>query len=113
LSGLRVTPFLNIIALVLMVFFCEDPTRGESDTAPAEGKGNTDAVELKNASSWSAYVNDLKYLIFNKTFFLTTLAFTSLTFCTGSLAWFGPQYLEDAINVRTEMGLESPISADS
>jgi len=30
--GLRVTPFLNLIAVVLMIFFLEDPERGKEGT---------------------------------------------------------------------------------
>ena len=34
--GLRIAPFLNMAAIVLMVFFCRDPPRGESDLAAGE-----------------------------------------------------------------------------
>ena len=33
--GLRIAPFLNMAAIVLMVFFCRDPPRGEADMAAA------------------------------------------------------------------------------
>ena len=58
------------------------------------------------------YVDDIKYLVTNKTFFLTTVAFTCLTFTTGALSWWGPLYVEDAIRVREVYGLESPIGTD-
>ncbi len=111
--GIRITPFLNIIAVVFMIFFCQDPARGESDTEGTKAASvAAEGTATKNQSSWSAYLGDLKYLMLNKTFVLTTLAFTSLTFCTGSLAWWAPSYMEDAIKVRESEGLDSPIGTD-
>ena len=76
--GLRVTPALNLAAIVAMGIFMEDPERGESDSK---------CHHHKNPSSKSAYVADLSYLFRNKTFMLTTLGFTSLTFFTGAISW--------------------------
>eukprot|EP00095_Tigriopus_kingsejongensis_P002484 maker-scaffold64_size435223-snap-gene-0.6 protein:Tk02484 transcript:maker-scaffold64_size435223-snap-gene-0.6-mRNA-1 annotation:"GI19157" len=102
--GLRVTPLLNVVAVILMVFFMEDPERGEVDTLqhPTQSAGG----------GFAEYVEDLRYLIFNRSFVLTTLGFTFLCFCTGSLSWWGPIYVEDAIKVRLEHGLGSEVGVD-
>ena len=43
--GLRIAPLLNTAAIVLMVFFCSDPPRGESDFEATEGRKSD--VEVK------------------------------------------------------------------
>eukprot|EP00094_Tigriopus_californicus_P007790 TCALIF_07502-PA protein Name:"Similar to spin Protein spinster (Drosophila melanogaster)" AED:0.16 eAED:0.16 QI:0/0.75/0.55/1/0.75/0.77/9/69/476 len=100
--GLRVTPILNVIAVLLMIFFMKDPERGEADTLNPHRAGN----------SFKDYVQDLVYLIKNRSFILTTLGFTFLCFCTGSLSWWGPVFVEDAIKVREEYGLETAIGVN-
>jgi hypothetical protein len=53
--------------------------------------------------SWG---NDLLYLLKNKSYMLSTAAFTCLTFCTGALSWFGPELVENALKVRQEHQLD-------
>ena len=43
--GLRIAPLLNTAAIILMVFFCGDPPRGESDFEATEGRKSD--VEVK------------------------------------------------------------------
>ena len=93
--GVRVTPFLNILALVLLVIFMLDPPRGEASS--------TTSGTSEKRSSWGT---DLVYLLKNKSYMLSTLAFTCLTFCTGALSWFGPLFMEDALKVRKQFQLE-------
>jgi len=81
--GLRATPVLGIIAVLLIIFLMEEPPRGE-----AEGHG-----QLKPKT----YKEDLIDLMTNMTFVTSTLAFTCVTFCTGALSWWGPSYLEQAL----------------
>jgi MFS family permease len=45
--GLRVTPGMGILAIIFIVFFMEDPPRGESEGAHLE------------ATSWAADIKDL------------------------------------------------------
>ena len=40
-------------------------------------------ILLQNTATWSAYAEDLKYLVTNKTFMMITVGFTALTFFTG------------------------------
>eukprot|EP00096_Caligus_rogercresseyi_P008293 TRINITY_DN2690_c0_g1_i3.p1 TRINITY_DN2690_c0_g1~~TRINITY_DN2690_c0_g1_i3.p1 ORF type:complete len:529 (+),score=129.13 TRINITY_DN2690_c0_g1_i3:76-1662(+) len=78
--GLRVTPILGFIAVLMILFLLKDPNRGES-----EGHGNE--IEA------TTYLQDLKDLGSNKSFFLSTLGFTCVAFCTGALSWWGPLYI--------------------
>ena len=49
-----------------------------------------------------SYLDDLVYLIFNKTFVFVTIGFTALCFTTGALAWWGNHLIIDAIVLRNE-----------
>ncbi|XP_050427807.1 protein spinster isoform X2 [Adelges cooleyi] len=75
--GLRVTPLLGMIAVVMILFAMEEPERGQS-----EGYAHTTST-----TSWS---EDIKLLTKNKSFMLSTCGFTCVAFVTGSLAWWGP-----------------------
>ena len=58
---------------------------------------------------------DLVYLLTNKSYMLSTLAFTCLTFCTGALSWFGPYFIEKGLKVRQQNhldGYENDFSTD-
>ncbi len=81
--GIRVTPILGVVAVLLILFFMEDPPRGES-----EGHGDMKATN---------YLTDLKSLARNRSFVFSTVAFTCVAFCTGALSWWGPKYIEAAI----------------
>ena len=52
--GLRIAPFLNMAAIVLMVFFCSDPPRGGSDF---EDKGKEAEVQVKGGVSFFIVIN--------------------------------------------------------
>ena len=81
--ALRGTPILGAMAVLAILFFVQDPPRGES-----EGHD-----QLKATS----YCEDLKDVCSNKSFIFSTLGFTCVTFCTGALSWWGPKFLEDSI----------------
>ena len=59
---------------------------------------------LPMSAKIKSYIDDLKYLITNKTFMLVTLGFTALCFTTGALAWWGPHLIIDAVNWRNVTG---------
>jgi len=86
--GLRATPVLGIVAVILILTLMVDPPRGES-----EGH-----QELQAAT----YTEDLASLGKNKSFVFSTLAFTCVTFCTGALSWWGPIYIQDALRNTPE-----------
>uniref|UniRef100_A0A1B6JA87 Major facilitator superfamily (MFS) profile domain-containing protein n=1 Tax=Homalodisca liturata TaxID=320908 RepID=A0A1B6JA87_9HEMI len=78
-NGLRVTPVLGMIAVVLILFVMTDPERGES-----EGKTHL------SPTSWS---RDVKLLLRNPSFMLSTAGFTCVSFVAGALAWWGPHFI--------------------
>ncbi|XP_040571688.1 protein spinster [Lepeophtheirus salmonis] len=75
--GMRVTPFLGFLAVLLIVFFMIDPPRGESEGA------NMHASSTKE---------DIHALLKNKSFKYLTCGFTCVTFCAGALMWWGPRF---------------------
>ena len=81
--ALRGTPILGVIAVLAIIVFMKDPPRGES-----EGHDQLKA---------SSYGEDLKSLLANKSFLLSTLGLTCVTFCTGALTWWAPNFLENSI----------------
>ncbi|KAK4005358.1 hypothetical protein OUZ56_007071 [Daphnia magna] len=77
--GLRVTPVVGVIALLLIFFVVEEPLRGE-----AEGS---------RLSSTSGFWDDLKYLGKNKTYMFATAGKTLTSFVAGAMAWWGPKFI--------------------
>jgi len=75
--GLRVTPFIGVVALAAVFFFMLEPDRGAS-----EG----------NSLRPSTFKEDLLALKRNTSFVFATLAFTCVAFSAGSLMWWGPQF---------------------
>lgn len=76
--ALRVTPILGIAAVILILLI-KDPERGES-----EGSHNLAAT---------TYSQDVKYLMKNKSFMLSTAGFTCVAFVAGALAWWAPKFI--------------------
>ena len=76
--GLRVTPFMGLLALLLIVFFMIDPERGLAEGAHLRPNSNP--------------LPDLKALGKNKSFVLSTVGFTCVTFTAGCLMWWGPEF---------------------
>jgi len=67
--GLRVTPFMGLIAIIAIIFLLVDPPRGASDGS--------------RLSPDRTPIEELKGLLRNKSFILSTLAFTCVAFCVG------------------------------
>ncbi|XP_070523726.1 protein spinster isoform X2 [Cardiocondyla obscurior] len=78
--GLRITPILGIVAILLLLTVVRDPIRGEREGG----------VHL-TSTAWS---RDIKELLKNSSFMLSTAGFTCVAFVTGALAWWAPTYLE-------------------
>jgi len=98
--ALRGTPVLGVIAVLLIIFCLEDPPRG----------GLEGGEEHQGASS---YTEDIKSLMGNGTFVLSTLGFTCVTFCTGALAWWGPKFLEASIYKEETEVKDRPLDPNS
>ncbi|XP_037077335.1 protein spinster-like isoform X2 [Pollicipes pollicipes] len=84
--GLRVTPILGAVAVLLLIAVLIDPPRGES-----EGTSNL------RPTTWS---EDLRAIIRNPSFLLGTLGFTCVAFVAGALSWWGPKYVTDGLKLQ-------------
>ncbi|XP_076298182.1 lysolipid transporter protein spinster isoform X1 [Lasioglossum baleicum] len=78
--GLRITPMLGVIAIILLLTVVRDPIRGEREGG----------VHLTN-TAWSS---DIKELLKNSSFMFSTAGFTCVAFVTGALAWWAPTFLQ-------------------
>ncbi|XP_076628089.1 lysolipid transporter protein spinster isoform X1 [Colletes latitarsis] len=78
--GLRITPLLGVVAIILLLTVVKDPIRGEREGG----------VHL-TSTTWS---NDIKALLRNPSFMLSTAGFTCVAFVTGALAWWAPTFLQ-------------------
>ncbi|XP_026669694.1 protein spinster isoform X2 [Ceratina calcarata] len=78
--GLRITPFLGLIAVILLLTVVRDPIRGEREGG----------VHL-TSTSWSS---DIKALLKNPSFMLSTGGFTCVAFVAGALSWWAPTFLQ-------------------
>ncbi|XP_017960211.1 protein spinster isoform X2 [Drosophila navojoa] len=83
--ALRVTPALGITAVVLLSLL-KDPKRGESE-----------GVEQVERASFCV---ELKDLLKNRSFMLSTAGFTCVAFVTGALAWWGPNYIHLGLKMQ-------------
>lgn len=81
--ALRVTPGFGILCVALILLFCEEPRRGQSEGGD---------VHLSTTS----VCTDLKALIRNKSFFLSTIGATCVAFVTGALAFLAPDFMRNA-----------------
>ncbi|XP_066483596.1 protein spinster homolog 1 [Tiliqua scincoides] len=79
--ALRVTPGLGIVAVVLLVTVVREPPRGAVET-------HSDAP-----LRYTSWITDLRALIHNRSFVLSSLGFTAVAFVTGSLALWAPAFL--------------------
>jgi len=98
-NGLRITPGLNVLGCVLILLFMIDPPRG--------------VVEEEKKTS---YMEDIKYIAGVKSFLLNVAGFTCVTFTTGALSWYGPNYIIHGLKSCNETiteGCETRIGVDS
>ncbi|KAI4498585.1 hypothetical protein M0802_006291 [Mischocyttarus mexicanus] len=99
--GLRVTPVLGIIAIILLLIGVREPVRGEREGG----------VHITN----TAWLQDVKALMKNPSFILSTAGFTCVSFVAGALSWWAPTYLQlgfqligsdvDSLDVDYKFGL--------
>ncbi|KAM9499916.1 protein spinster homolog 3 isoform 1-T2 [Salvelinus alpinus] len=91
--ALRLNPILGSLGLILLAVLCPNPPRGASD---AHG-GST----IEHTS----YLEDVKYLLKNKSFVWSSLGVTAMAFLTGALAFWTPTFLSRA---RVTQGIQPP-----
>ncbi|XP_042561800.1 protein spinster homolog 3 [Clupea harengus] len=91
--ALRLNPILGAFGLLLLLFFTPNPPRGASDS-----QGGAQ-IEM------TSYLEDIKYLLRNRSFVWSSLGVTAMAFVTGALAFWTPTFLSRA---RVTMGLRPP-----
>ncbi|CAG0913531.1 unnamed protein product [Notodromas monacha] len=95
--SLRVTPAMGMLAIIFIIFFMDDPPRGESEGAHLQ------------TTSWG---QDIKALCKNASFMLSTVGFTCVAFVAGALAWWGPKFvaLGMAAQGNTDVSRENDVA---
>ncbi|CAH2232853.1 jg16613 [Pararge aegeria aegeria] len=96
--GLRVTPILGAVAVALILWVMENPERGQAEES-----------RMKPTS----YTEDLRSLVKNPSFMLSTLAFTCVAFVTGALAWWGPQFIFLGLTLQPKVNITQESISDS
>ncbi|CAB4028796.1 spinster homolog 1 isoform X2 [Paramuricea clavata] len=87
--GLRVTPILGVLLIILCVIFVVEPVRGQIEKNQGQGEVIADeGVIIRH--SW---FNDVKHILRCKTYIWTTVGFTMMCFVTGALAWWAPEFV--------------------
>ncbi|KAF5289767.1 hypothetical protein FQA39_LY03684 [Lamprigera yunnana] len=84
--GLRVTPILGLVAVLLIVFVLKDPQRGQSEGA--------------HHLSPTTWLEDVKDILKNPSFMLSTAGFTCVAFVAGALSWWGPKFIYLGIKLQ-------------
>ncbi|VDM41846.1 unnamed protein product [Toxocara canis] len=102
--GVRVTPILGIICLLLIIFIIKEPKRGEVELA----KGAANASGITPTSYWE----DLKALCQIPTYINATLAYTSVVFVTGTLSWWGPTAISHAFAIKENLNSTDLLSGN-
>ncbi|XP_050410079.1 protein spinster homolog 1 [Patella vulgata] len=94
--ALRVTPALGLLCVILILIFCKEPVRGMAD----EGE------HLSNTS----VMTDIKELVKCKSYVLSTIGFTCVTFVAGALALWAPVFMLDATETLGQSTSEEQVS---
>ena len=78
----QVTPVLGLLCVLLILCILKEPPRGQSE-----------GVNVKGASGFHAYYEDIKYCLKIPSYVLSTLGFAMGTFVIGGLAQWAPLFI--------------------
>uniref|UniRef100_A0A672LSX8 Protein spinster homolog 3 n=1 Tax=Sinocyclocheilus grahami TaxID=75366 RepID=A0A672LSX8_SINGR len=92
-----VNPALGGLGLLLLVFLIPNPPRGASD--------NQGGATMESTS----YIEDIKYLLKNRSFVWSSLGVTAMAFVTGALAFWTPTFL---FRAQVTQGLRPPCNEE-
>ncbi|KAH9503906.1 Protein spinster 1 [Bulinus truncatus] len=95
--ALRVTPVLGVVCVLLIVLIVVEPLRGMSEGGD---------VHLSNTGLGT----DIKDLLSNKSFVLSSAGFTCVAFVTGALAFLAPSFIFYSTRFLGQAETESSIS---
>ncbi|KAK6758046.1 hypothetical protein RB195_015702 [Necator americanus] len=98
--GVRVTVFLGVICLAMIIIFIEEPERGAVERV--EGREKT----LVATSYW----NDIVALAKTPTYVLSTAGYTAIVFMVGTLSWWAATTIEHS--EANKLGLNSTALLD-
>ncbi|XP_051903816.1 protein spinster homolog 3 isoform X1 [Hippocampus zosterae] len=96
--SLRITPIFGLVGLFLVVLLCPNPPRGVAENNHHDGNIR------------SSYLEDIKYLLNNKSYIWSTLGVTAMAFLTGALAFWMPSFL---FRAQVSQGLRPPCTKGS
>uniref|UniRef100_A0A3B3S1S9 Major facilitator superfamily (MFS) profile domain-containing protein n=1 Tax=Paramormyrops kingsleyae TaxID=1676925 RepID=A0A3B3S1S9_9TELE len=111
----QLNPILGLVGLLLIIVFLSNPARGaaEAQSNPARGAAEAQpTAEMMHTSYWE----DVKYLLQNRSFVLSSLGVTAMTFVTGALAFWTPIFLQrarEALRGGGRCAEHSCVSSDS
>ncbi|KAI6199377.1 Protein spinster-like protein 1 [Aphelenchoides besseyi] len=87
--SIRVTPIFGLLCILSIIFIIREPERGK-----AEKEQGAENVEYHVTAS---YLQDVMYLLKNKTYIWLVIGSTSVVFVTGTMAWWSPTAFENAV----------------
>lgn len=109
--GLRITPVLGIVAILLILFFVRDPIRGEREGG-SHLSSSTWTMDIKALIKKleSSYIYILfkiilqlirkKTFCYSPSFMLSTAGFTCVAFVAGALALWAPRFLQLGLELQ-------------
>lgn len=77
--SLRVTPFLGILSVIILILFLDEPERGQCE----------EVMPIDNNGPWEK----MKYLASVKSYIWSTVGFTCVCFSIGALSWWAPSFI--------------------
>ncbi|XP_066445073.1 protein spinster homolog 1-like [Eleutherodactylus coqui] len=96
--ALRITPGLGLIAVLLMVLFTKEPSRGAID------------AKKKNTSpSCHYWVSDMKKLFKNQSFIFSSLGNSAGSFIAGALGLWAPTFLARARTLQAKESCQTAV----
>uniref|UniRef100_A0A1I8BAR1 MFS domain-containing protein n=1 Tax=Meloidogyne hapla TaxID=6305 RepID=A0A1I8BAR1_MELHA len=114
--GIRATPLFGVLTIIALIIGVDEPIRGQADREDEDKlNGPTESDNLNNRVHPSVpnedvitvtapfkhklanIYQDLVYLLKNQTFVWSTIAYTAVVFSTGTLTWWAPAAIEEAI----------------
>ncbi|KAL7075987.1 hypothetical protein ACQ4LE_004497 [Meloidogyne hapla] len=114
--GIRATPLFGVLTIIALIIGVDEPIRGQADREDEDKlNGATESDNLNNRVHPSVpnedvitvtapfkhklanIYQDLVYLLKNQTFVWSTIAYTAVVFSTGTLTWWAPAAIEEAI----------------
>ncbi|VDK65437.1 unnamed protein product, partial [Anisakis simplex] len=100
--GVRFTPILGVVCLILIIFIIEEPKRGQAELAINQ-KSETSLVS-------TSYLKDMSALCKIPTYVSSVFAYTAVVFVTGTLSWWGPTAISHSFAIRENKNSTSELS---